>query len=118
MLIVDGNPAAYQAGAPQGTSESKHLFTQKRSAAATDLLFDGKPVMRANGFVVYIPPLGDMLVIAVTVATNGVSRSFLVLNGKKVPGSDTVDRGSTATVPFSPSAKHYAPPSASIYTHH
>src|SRR5882762_7920982 len=94
MLIVDGKPATYQAGAPQWTSDSKHLYTQKRSAAGTDLLFDGKPVMRANGFVVYIPPVGDMLVVAVTVATNGVSRSFLVLNGKKVPGSDTVERGS------------------------
>src|SRR5207253_5070468 len=45
MLIVDGKTAPYQAGAPQWTSDSKHLYTKRQMpGGGTELLFDGKPL--------------------------------------------------------------------------
>jgi hypothetical protein len=108
-FAVDGKIAPYMAGAPQWTADSKHLYTQRSAAPnGTELLFDGKPLMRAFGFTVYIPPAGDMVVVAVTGGTNFHPFSFLVINGKKVPGSDTVERGAITKVVFSPDGKHYA----------
>ena len=109
MLIIDGKPAPYQGGAPQWTSDSKHLYTQKSTPpTGTELLFDGRPIAKAFNFTVYIPPVGDMVVVAVTGGTNFHPFSFLVVNGKKVPGSDTVERGAISKVVFSPDGKHYA----------
>ena len=119
MLIVDGKPAAYQGGAPQWTNDSKHLYTQKTAAGSgTELLFDGKPLSHAFQFRVYIPPVGDLVVVAVTGGTNFHPLSFLVVNGKKVPGSDTVERGSIDNVVFSPDGKHYAALCGDLNSHH
>ncbi len=101
-LVVDGKIAPYMAGAPQWTADSKHVYTQRTvPGQGTELLFDGKPLMRAFGFRVYIPPVEDMVVVAVTGGTNFHPFSFLVVNGKKVPGSDTVERGMIDRVEFS-----------------
>src|SRR5262249_17509463 len=108
LLVVDGKPAAYQGGSPQWTSDSKHLYTQKRAGNTTELMFDGKPLSRAYGFKVYIAPVGDMVVTAVTGGTDFHPLSFLVVNGKKVLGSETVERGSIDDVVFSADGKHYA----------
>jgi hypothetical protein len=109
MLIVDGKPAPYQGGSPQWTADSKHLYTQRSTPPnGTELLFDGRPIAKAFNFTVYIPPVGDMVVVAVTGGTNFHPFSFLVVNGKKVPGSDTVERGAISKVVFSPDGKHYA----------
>ena len=119
MLIVDGKPAPYQGGAPQWTNDSKHLYTQKQVPGnGTELLFDGKPLMRAFNFKVYIAPVGDMVVVAVTGGTNFHPFSFLVVNGKKVPGSDTVERGMIDDVVFSPDGKHYAVICGDMSNHH
>jgi hypothetical protein len=119
MLIVDGKPAPYQGGAPQWTNDSKHLYTQKQvPGTGTELLFDGKPLMRAFSFRVHIPPVGNMVVVAVTGGTNFHPFSFLVVNGKKVPGSDTAERGSIDNVVFSPDGKHYAAICGDINSHH
>jgi len=120
MLIVDGKPAAYQGGAPQWTNDSKHLYTQAPvpRGGGTDLLFDGKPLMRAFSFRVYIPPVGNMVVVAVTGGANFHPSSFLVVNGKKVPGSDTVERGMIDDVVFSPDGKHYAAICGDTSSHH
>src|SRR5437667_9307420 len=58
-------PHQDQAGAPQWTADSKHLYTQRQLAGATELLFDGKPLMRAFNFQVYIPLVGDLVVVMV-----------------------------------------------------
>jgi WD40 repeat protein len=109
MLIVDGKPAAYQGGSPQWTNDSKHLYTQRSAPPnGTELLFDGRPIAKAFNFTVYIPPVGDMVVVAVTGGSTFHPFSFLVVNGKKVPGSDTVERGAINKVEFSPDGKHYA----------
>jgi hypothetical protein len=119
MLIVDGKPAPYQGGAPQWTNDSKHLYTQRSApATGTELLFDGKPIAKAFNFTVYIPPVGDLVVVAVTGGTNFHPFSFLVVNGKKVPGSDTVERGAIDTVVFSPDGKHYAAICGDTSSHH
>jgi len=117
MLIVDGKPAAYQGGVPQWTNDSKHLYTQNRVSNTTELMFDGKPLSRAFSFKVYIAPVGDMVVVAVTGGTNFHPLSFLVVNGKKVPGSETVERGSIDNVVFSPDGKHYAAVCGDINSH-
>jgi len=119
MLIVDGKPAPYQGGAPQWTNDSKHLYTQKSAAPnGTELLFDGKPIAKAFGFKVYIPPVGDMVAVVVSGGTNFHPFSFLVINGKKVPGSDTVERGLIDKVEFSPDGKHYAAICGDTSNHH
>ncbi len=116
-FAVDGKIAPYMAGAPQWTADSKHLYTQRNFAGGTELLFDGKPIAKAFNFKVYIPPVGDMVVVAVTGGTNFHPLSFLVVNGKKVPGSDTVERGAITKVEFSPDGKHYAALSGDISNH-
>jgi hypothetical protein len=118
MLIVDGKPAGYLAGNMVWSNDSKHLYTQKQVPLATELLLDGKPLMRAFGFEVHIPPVGDMVVVAVAGGDSGHPHSFLVVNGKKVPGSETVERGQILEVVFSPDGKHYAAHCAGINNDH
>jgi WD40 repeat protein len=120
ILIVDGKPAPYRGGAPQWTNDSKHLYTQLQvpQGGGTDLLFDGKPLMRAFNFRVYIPPVGNLVVVAVTGGNNFHPVSFLVVNGKKVPGSDTSERGIIDNVVFSPDGKHYAAICGDTSSHH
>jgi len=119
MLIVDGKPAPYQAGSPQWTNDSKHLYTQRQvPGGGMELLFDGKPVTRAFNFRVYVAPIGETVVVAVTGGTNFHPFSFLVVNGKKVAGSDTVERGSIDNVVFSPDGKHYAAICGDLSSHH
>lgn len=118
MLIVDGKPAPYQGGGPQWTNDNKHLYTQRTGSGFTELLLDGKPIARAFNFRVYIPPVGNMVVVAVTGGTNFHPYSFLVVNGKKIPGSDTVERGMIDNVVFSPDGKHYAAIYGDLNAHH
>jgi len=119
MLIVDGKPAPYQGGSPQWTNDSKHLYTQRSAPPnGTELLFDGRPIAQAFNFTVYIPPVGDLVVVAVTGGTNFHPFSFLVVNGKKVSGSDTVERGAINKVEFSPDGKHYAALCGDLNNHH
>jgi hypothetical protein len=118
MLIVDGKPAPYQGGSPQWTTDSKHLYTQRSSPPnGTELLFDGKPIAKAFNFTVYISPVGDMVGVVVTGGTNFHPVSFLVVNGKRVPGSETVERGAITKVEFSPDGKHYAALCGDISNH-
>jgi hypothetical protein len=118
-FAVDGKIEPYVAGAPQWTADSKHLYTQRSSPpTGTELLFDGRPIAKAFGFKVYIPPVGDMVVVAVTGGANGHPFSFLVVNGKKVPGSETVERGLIEKVIFSADGKHYAALCLDTTNHH
>jgi len=118
-FAIDGKVMPYVAGGAQWTSDSKHLYTQRTAPPnGTELLFDGKPIAKAFGFKVYIPPMGDMVVVAVTGGTNFHPFSFLVVNGKKVPGSDTVERGMIDKVIFSADGKHYAAVFGDLNSHH
>jgi hypothetical protein len=111
-LIVDGKPAGYQGGAPQWSADSKHLFTQatfnspQTHKTGVDLLLDGKPIMHAQNLRLFIPPVGDMTVAVVSAPAPGRG-AFLVVGGKRIPGSDVeVDR--ITDMVFSPDGKHYA----------
>jgi hypothetical protein len=118
-FAVDGKVMPYVAGGAQWTADSKHLYTQRRSPPnGTELLFDGRPIAKAFNFSVNIPPVGDMVVVAVTGGTNFHPFSFLVVNGKKVPGSDTVERGMIDKVIFSADGKHYAAIYGDLNSHH
>jgi hypothetical protein len=118
-FAVDGKVTPYVAGGAQWTADSKHLYTQRKAPpSGTELLFDGRPIAKAFNFTVYIPPVGDMVVVAVTGGTNFHPFSFLVVNGKKVPGSDTVERGMIDKVVFSADGKHYAAVYGDLNSHH
>lgn len=117
-FAIDGKVMQYVAGGAQWTRDSKHIYTQRTGAGVTELLYDGKPIARAFGFRVYIAPAGDMVVVNVSGGTNGHPLSFLVVNGKKVPGSDTVERGMINDVVFSPDGKHYAAHYQDLSNHH
>jgi len=118
-FAVDGKVMPYVAGGAQWTRDSKHLYTQRRGGAGvTELLYDGQPIARAFSFRVYIAPVGDMVVVNVTGGTNFHPLSFLVVNGKKVPGSDTVERGMVHDVVFSPDGRHYAAHYEDLSNHH
>lgn len=117
-FAIDGKVMPYVTGAPQWTADSKHLYTQRTAASTTELLYDGKPIARAFSFQPHISPVGDLVVIVVTGGTNFHPYSFLVVNGKKVPGSDTVERGMINEVVLSPDGKHYAAHSQDLSNHH
>jgi hypothetical protein len=112
-LIVDGKPAGYQGLDPQFTGDGKHLFARIRNAnpaSATGqdvvILLDGKSYVRAQDAQVYVPPAGYGVVTVVTRAPlNGPMTQFLVVEGKRLPGSDA-ER--ISRVAFSPDGKHWA----------
>lgn len=120
-LIVDGKPAGYAGGEAQWSADSRHLYTKVDvrgpQGSLQQLQLDGKPLMRANEIRLAIPPVGDMTVVIVGVNTPGsgnlVGSRFLVVGGKKVPGSEIVSpagQGSSGikSVAFSGDGKHYA----------
>lgn len=116
QLYIDNQPAAYNAGAPQWTADSKHLYTilnvrDPRGGSYQEALFDGKPFMRAESISLFLAPAGDMVVARVTRVGADMKRSyFLTVGAKMVPGSDTT--GQIADPIFSSDGKHYA----AVYT--
>jgi hypothetical protein len=111
-LLIDGKPAPYLAGNPQWSADSKHLYTTAaRPPQTVELLEDGRPMLRANGIRLYIPPVGNMAVAAVTKSAPGGNIYSLVIGGKVVPGSEVQAPNvncSNDTLTFSADGKHYA----------
>jgi hypothetical protein len=109
-LIVDGKPAPYRGGSPQWSADSRHLYTQipvmrGNTLVGNDLLLDGKPMMRADAIYLHVAPTGDLVVAVATQNRPGAAPvQFLVVEGKKVPGSETF----IGEIVFSPDGKHYA----------
>ena len=113
-LIVDGKPAGYQGSNPQWSADSQHLFTQIQfpmgpgRGMGTEVLLDGKPIMRAQGVQLFIPPVGDMVIAQVS-APIPSHVVFLTVRGKKIPGSDTDGQaGGIDQIVFSADGKHFA----------
>jgi hypothetical protein len=112
QLFIDGQPAPYNAGDPQWSADSQHLYTKRNvslpNASVIEVLLDGKPFMRAEWVMLYIPPVGNMVVALVK---RSVSRfpetDFLVIGGKVVPGSE-ITNGHIKDPQFSPDGKHYS----------
>lgn len=115
-LVVDGKVAPYRGGEPQWSADSQHLFTVLHTPVpghgqVAEAMLDGKPFMRADEIKLHIAPAGNMLVAEVFAASNTPQPlKFMVVNGKKVPGTELVNqRGATFDqVTFSPDGKHYA----------
>jgi len=113
QLFIDGQLAPYNAGDPQWSADSQHLYTKRNvslpNASVIEVLLDGKPFMRAEWVMLYIPPVGNMVVALVK---RGVGRtpttSFLVIGGKEVPGSEITGNAGIKDVKFSPDGKHYS----------
>lgn len=114
-LVVDGKVAPYQAGNPQWSADSQHLYTTKLTiipgkGQVTDLLLDGKPIMRANQITLHVPPVGDMVVAEVVAGVGSPNPvRFLTVGNKKIPGSESAAVGEGIdTIVFSPDGKHFA----------
>jgi WD40 repeat protein len=113
QLFIDGQPAPYNAGDPQWSADSQHLYTKHNvslpNASAIEVLLDGRPIMRAEWAMLFIPPVGNMVIAYVK---RGVSKAptteFLVIGGKEVPGSENNVSGGIKDVTFSPDGKHYS----------
>ncbi len=113
-LIVDNQPVPYDAGSPQWSADSQHLYTMRvvrvadpRIGSAQEFLLDGKPFLRADNARLFIPPEGNMVVAIVSRQHVSPQIEFLVVGGKEVPGSE-VAGGGISGVTFSPDGKHYA----------
>jgi hypothetical protein len=108
-LIIDGKPAPYLAGTLQWTADGKHLYSTARSSGSVDLLYDGKPIVRATEVRQFLPPTGDMTVQIIDKPSPPTR--FLAVNGKPVPGSEIVfgqGIGGISNVTISADGKHYA----------
>ncbi len=113
-LVVDGKIAPYLGGAPQWSSDSRHLFTTIEHSGPnpiTEVMLDGKVIMRADHLTLYVAPAGNMTVALVDAGIHTPSPTqFLVVDGKKVAGSEIVRlRGAQINqITFSSDGKHYA----------
>ena len=113
QLYIDNQPAPYNAGSPQWSADSKHLFTIRnvppvpRGHGYQEALVDGKAFLRADVVNLFPAPAGDMVVARVTRVAQDLKRSYLLtVNGKMVPGSETTAQIGDPV--FSADGKHYA----------
>ncbi|MEO8564248.1 MAG: hypothetical protein ABI601_19365 [bacterium] len=91
-LVIDGKIAPYLAFNPVFTSDGVHLYTTRDVSPAvgkptTELVLDGRPIMRATNFAVHVPPVGDRAVIVVGGFAQNRDAFELVVGGQRVPGS-------------------------------
>ncbi len=115
-LIVDGKVAPYRGGEPQWSADSQHLYTILHTSVpghgqVAEAMLDGKPFMRADEIKLHLAPEGNMVIAEVYAASNTPQpMKFMVVNGKKVPGTELVNqRGANFDqVTFSPDGKHFA----------
>lgn len=107
VLIVDGKPAPTLGFTPVFTGDGLHLYTQRITIPrvgpqVTELLLDGRPIVRAFKTEVFTAPVGSLAVIKVT-RPDGVT--FLHTGGVKVPESDGQY---VSPIQFSADGKHWA----------
>ncbi len=113
-LVVDGKTAPYRGSPVAWSADSQHLYTTISHSGPTgyeEAMLDGKPFIRADHFELSVAPAGNMCVAVVDAGIrNPGPTQFLVVNGKKVTGSEIVrERGAFIDqVSFSPDGKHYA----------
>ena len=115
-LVIDGKMAPYRGGEPQWSADSQHLYTILVTTVpgrgqVAEAMVDGKPFMRADSIRLHVAPVGNMWVAEVNAAsTTPQPLKFMVVDGKKVPGTEIVSlRGANFDqVTISPDGKHYA----------
>ena len=111
-LVVDGKLAPTLGGNPVFTSDGKHLFTTRDASPAqgrpvTELLVDGRVIVRATNVSVHVPPVGDRVVVVVARddSPGGAGAYALVVGGQRIPGSES---SGYSQVTFSPDGKRFA----------
>jgi hypothetical protein len=115
-LVIDGKLASYRGGAPQWSADSQHLYTVLVTSVpghgqVAEAMLDGKTFMRADRIELHVAPVGNMVVAEVNAASNTPQPlRFLVVVGKKIPGTEIVHRrgANFDQVTISPDGKHYA----------
>ena len=115
-LYIDNQPAPYDAGEPQWSADSQHLYTKRLVrvpnsplGSVQEVLLDGKPIMRADNVTLFIPPAGNMVVALVKKNVGHTpSSEFLVVGGKQVPDSELPGTAGIKNIAFSRDGKHYA----------
>ncbi len=110
VLMVDGKPAPTLGFTPVFTGDGLHLYTQRITIPrvgpqVTELLLDGRPIIRAFKTEVFTAPVGSLAVIKVGRNDPSGGTTFLHVNGVKVPGSETNNMG---PIRFSADGKHWA----------
>ena len=115
-LVIDGKMAPYRGGETQWSPDSKHLYTVIHTPVpghgqVAEAMLDGKTFLRGDNISLHIAPLGSMVVAEVNAASSTPRPlKFLVVDGKKVPGTEIVNqRGANIDqVTFSSNGKHFA----------
>ena len=110
VLMVDGKPAPTLGFTPVFTGDGLHLYTQRITIPrvgpqVTELLLDGRPILRAFKTQVFTAPVGSLAVIKVGRMEPRGEISFLHVGGVKVPDSETQHMG---PIRFSADGKHWA----------
>jgi hypothetical protein len=108
-LVVDGKPTPIAGGEPQLTADGLHVFTKRIVAGtSTEVLLDGKPIMRAQTPQVYTTPVGSGFMTVVSQGPPGTGIQFLTMGAQRIPGTDCTMNPGYSNVVFSPDAKHWA----------
>lgn len=109
-LVVDGKPSTFAGGEPQMTADGLHVITKRvvPGTNATEVLLDGKPIMRAQTPQVYTTPVGSGFVTVVSQGSAGSGIQFLTMATQRVPGTDCPFNPGYSNVVFSSDARHWA----------
>jgi Tol biopolymer transport system component len=111
-FIVDYQIAPYTATGVQFSGDGQHIFSMRSSNVGShtvvDGQVDGKAVIRADHLTWFPAPVGTMAIAVVGKAVGPAFVESLVVNGKLVPGSETLVGGHYGPFFFSPDGLHYA----------
>lgn len=114
VLVVDGKPATYVAGAPQFSADGKVLYTLRTARDVIEALADGKPFLRSpagGGVALHPAPAGSTVMGVVSSGRQAGPFTMYLTNGAaKVPGSDCTPNNGPGIdgVYFSADGRHYA----------
>ena len=109
-LVADGKLSVSGGGDPQWTADGLHLITRRliTGSNATEVLVDGKPVMRALQPVITTTPVGSGFVAMVSQGNPGSGIQFLTVGTQRVAGTDCPWTPGYSGVTFSADGKHWA----------
>ena len=109
-LVVDGKPSSFPGGEPQMTADGLHVFTKRQipgPTPTTEVLLDGKPIMRAQSAQIYTTPVSSGFMTVVTQGTPGTGIHFLTMGTQRIPGTDCPWSPGYSNVGFSADGKHW-----------
>jgi len=103
-LVLDGKDAGYLGESPQFTADGQHFFCLVRQGPIVNLVVDGKPKVKSDGINrLCMAPAGNGF--AAVLQRLQPPGEFLIMNGKKVEGSDCLN---ITRVVLSPDGKRCA----------